>query len=269
MRYFLLFIIVAQFSCQSEKSIHSKIEGDYFIVYPDEDLKNERQRKIYAAIQDSIVTLKGVKLISFMEDGTFIQWDSTMLTGQWAIMDETMVVVNKAGKGFDNFKATIAGIEKDLLKLTEVINADGERIEVTWHLKKISSGKAKDLFKPGKNTWRQVPSREETDDEIKKRLSEMMTYYSGYFSLIAEESSYFMPIRVMLPVKFYQHAIGMKDFEEDHRFVSLFTSVAQAKKAYGFLKEVINGSDYNNLDMGSFSKEYSYMLEKLAVEIVK
>ncbi len=275
MRYLVLFIAVAQLCCSSgtdKNNIHKRLSGDWFIIYPKEMLNNKRQEDVFtAAIQDSLVTLKGVKLITMQENGTFIQWDSTIMKGKWGTVDEKMVVVSGAGTGFENFKAEFSELEDDVPKLTEYLNVEGERIKIVWQLKKITSGKATALFDPKKNQWRNRPAKPESAKEMKQRLADMLGYYAIYFKLISEESTYFMPVRIMLPLKFYQHAIGMKEIDEQHRFNSLFYSAAQAHEAYTLLKETVNSSDYNfpDKDKNSFSLEYSMMLEKLAEEMVK
>ena len=272
MRYLLILVFLSQLGCKSpsdKNALRNEVTGNWFFVYPDEILSTKRQEKVYAAIQDSLVTGKGVKLVSFLENGTFIQWDSTIRKGKWGILEDKQVVVNGAGKGFENFKAVYQGTTDKEMILTEVLNADGEKIKINWHLKKISSGKAAQLFDPENNKWRNTPTANESDEEIKKRLSKMLAYYSVYFKLVSEESSYFMPIRIMLPLRFYQHAIGMNEFDEKHRFVSLFQSSVQAKKAYDILKVLVNNSTYNYSKMDSYSLEYSYMLEKLSEDIVK
>jgi hypothetical protein len=65
--------------------------GNWFVIYPEEKLVNTEQSKIYTKIQDSLVTDKGVKLISCLDNGQFIQWDSTILRGKWGIIDENRV----------------------------------------------------------------------------------------------------------------------------------------------------------------------------------
>lgn len=274
MRYFLLLVVLFQFGCSSSSSdkgdVRKQVTGDWFILYPDEDLKNPAQEKLYARLQDSLVNLKGVKMVSFFENGTFIQWDSTVMKGKWGVAEEE-VVVSKAGTGFQNFKSTYSGYKDGVLKLTEFVNADGETLKLVWHLKKITGSKFAGLFGTENNQWRTAPGRAETDDELKQRLSKMLSYYSLYFKLISEESSYFMPMRIMLPVRFYQHAIGMKDFDEDHRFVSLFSSKEQAKKAFDYLKMTVNGTNFDlpEENKNSYSFEYAQMLEKMAEEVVK
>jgi hypothetical protein len=271
MRWIILFFLVGGWACSSGpgKTVHQQLEGNWFVIYPEEELRNEQQKKIFARIQDSLVTLKGVKPITLQKDGTFIQWDSTGTTGQWGLLDEKMVVVNNGGRGFNDFKALFTSLEKDKLSLTEYIDTEGERIKLVWHLRKISSGEFLELFDPAKNEWRQKPPSAESPQQIKERLSAMLHYYAIYFKLIAEQSSYFMPIRVMLPLKFYQHAIGMKELDIHHRFVSLFYSVDQASMAYDILKQTVNKSDHNfpESDKNSYSLEYAMMLEQLAKEI--
>jgi len=274
MRYFpllFLFLLAACSGGAKKQTVHQQVTGNWFVIYPEEELKSKEQEDLYAKLQDSLINLKGVKLVTFADNGTFIQWDSTILRGKWGTVDETQVVVSKAGKGFENFKATFSGLEEDILKLTEYVNADGEVLKLVWHLKKISTGKTADLFAPEKNFWRTAAATTETEDELKKRLSAMLSYYAIYFKLISDASSYFMPVRVMLPIRFYQHAIGMKDFDETHRFVSLFSSAGQAKKAFDILKATVNETEFDLPDekKNSYSFEYSLMLEKLATEVLK
>lgn len=269
---FLLILFLSGCTDAGNKdSVYDKMTGNWFILYPEENLNNEEQRKIYAAIQDSLVNEKGLKAVTLLENGQFIQWDSTILYGKWGVIDEKQVVISGGGKGFTNFKTSFAAGKKDIALLTEHINTSGERIELVWHLKKITEGKAETLFLPEKNNWRIRPAAAETEAAMKKRLSEMLHYYAVYFKLISEESSYFMPMRVMLPLRFYQHAIGMREFDEHHRFVSMYASVEEAKKAYGILKETVNssGNNYPDTKADSFSLEYSQMLEHLAEEILR
>lgn len=245
--------------------------GNWFVVYPQEKTDNESQDKLYAVTQDSIVDEKGLKLISFMDNGEFIQWDSTILRGRWGIMDESRVVVSGAGKGFQNFKTVYADGENDEALLTKNLNINGERLQLEWHLKKINSGDALKLFGAEANSWRNKPTAPESEEAMKKRLSQMLAYYGIYFKLISEASSYFMPKRVMLPITFYQHAIGIKEFDEEHRFNSLFYQAADTRKGYQLLTAVLNSADfdYPDKDKNSYSLEYSYMLTYLSKEILK
>ncbi|MEQ1676860.1 MAG: hypothetical protein ABL876_09170 [Chitinophagaceae bacterium] len=274
MRYLLIICVLIQCSCSpaaDKDPVHKKVTGNWFVLYPKLESDNQRQEDVYAKLEDSLVTLKGVKLVSFLESGVFIQWDSTILKGKWGTVNENEVVVSRAGKGFENFKAVYSGMEDDVLKLAEYINANGEKLKLVWHLKKITSGKTAGLFDTEKNKWRAVPAKEETEEEMKQRLSQMLSYYSIYFKLISDESSYFMPVRIMLPVKFYQHAIGMKEYDTAHRFTSLFHSAPQAKKGFDLLKKAVNSTRYDLPDdiKNSYSYEYSLMLEKLSEEIKK
>lgn len=276
MRYFILFIFICLAGCspRKKKGIRDEITGNWFIVYPDEKLNRQEERMAYGLAQDSLVNLKGVKLVTFKDNGTFIQWDSTGQSGKWGVSEEDRkVVVKDGGRGFVNFKTTYISKEEGEMILSEKLMLDGEEVLLEWHLKRISGGKFARLFEPDENTWRRPPAGPETEAQMRKRLATMLSYYADYFRLISEESSYFVPSRVMLPVRFYQHAIGMNEFEPTHRFVSMFRSETDAKKAYDLLKDVINSATFDLPDdekaESSFSYEYALMLDILAKDMLK
>lgn len=265
----LLFIIACTSGKKKGKDTRSQVAGNWFVVYPDEKLNSQEERELYARLQDSLVNQRGVKLVTFDENGTFTQWDSTGQQGRWGILEDGRVVVNRAGRGFENFKADFDGISDDEMMLTEYIKSGTERLKLTWHLARINGGTFARLFKPEENTWRKVPAKPETEAEMRTRLAAMLSYYADYFRLISEEASYFVPARVMMPLRFYQHAIGMMEMSETHRFVSLFSSFAEAQKAYDMLKEVVNDADIDlpDDDSNSYSKEYALMLDVLSKDM--
>jgi hypothetical protein len=265
----LLFMLTA---CKNSKKqgTYDIVTGNWFVLYPQSgDDADQKQEDLYNKMQDSIVTLKGLKLITFHGNGDFEQLDSFPLKGRWGTKDKNVVFVNGAGKGFDNFKSTFLRYEDGNMLLSEILNSEGEKIAVTWHLKKIESGRVTELFDKDKNAWRKVPDHDETDMEMRERLSLMLRYYAVYFKLIADESSYFMPSRVMLPFSFYQHAIGMKTFDEKIKFVRLFHSTAQARIAYAMLDGAIERVKFDIPAKESYSEEYSLMLDMLADELKK
>jgi hypothetical protein len=271
MRYFLFFVLFIHFSCASKKeaSLQQTISGNWFILYPKDELTNSKQEKIYAAIQDSLTALKCLKLINFTESGVFNQLDSINIKGRWGTKDEMYIRVTDGGRGFDDFRTIFDGFEGDVLKLTEIVNSGGEKLKFVWHLLKIDKGDATKLFDPEFNKWRIKPTRPESDEELKSRLVQMLNYYSIYFKLIAEKSSYFIPGRVILPFKFYQHGIGMKFFAEGSLFSSLFYSKEQAKKSHLFLDITIGDVKFDTKDLKSYTEEYSIMLKKIGEELMK
>lgn len=272
MRYFILLVIIFQFACGSapkEKSVHSMASGNWFILYPAEELENAKQNKIYAAIQDSLVGLKCLKLITLSETGAFKQLDSINIKGHWGTKENSDVRIIDGGKGFDNFKTTFSGFNNDVMKLTEIVETDGEKLKLVWHLLKINDGDAAKLFDEEQNKWRIKAQVEESDEAIKNRVVQVVDYYSNYFKLISEKSSYFIPLRIILPFNFYQHAIGMKYFGEKSAFSSLFYSAEQAKKAHILLEEKLRDLEFEKTSDNSFTTEYAINLKKLARELEK
>ena len=272
MRNFLFFLLVTLISCSSapkQKDLRSTISGNWFVLYPKDELKNAKQNQIYAEIQDSLTALKCLKLISFLEDGSFNQLDSVKIKGKWGTKDEEYIRVTAGGRGFDDFRTTYEGFDNGVLKLTEFVNSGGEKLKFVWHLMKIEKGDAAKLFEPAYNKWRIKATKTETDAELKSRISQMLNYYSIYFKLISEESSYFIPGRVILPVKFYQHGIGIKFFDEESLFASLFFSKEQAKIAHIMLDAALGNAKFDEKSLDSYTAEYSQMLKIIDKELMK
>lgn len=239
------------------------------MLYLSTDDNTEEQTKLYDKVQDSLVTGKGLKLISFYPDGGFAQLDSLPLTGRWSTKEDNIIYVNDAGKGFDHFKGVFRSFEDGNMELTEMIQDNGVRLELKWHLVRIDDGDATLLFDEKANAWRKIPVREQTDAEIKDRLVAMLKYYGTYFKLLSEKSSYFIPARVMLPFKLYQHAIGIRSYDENSRFSKLFYSPLQSKFAHAMLDGLIERVKFNFPQKDSFTEEYSLMLFQLAEELEK
>lgn len=271
MRYATLFFLTLVFACNQPDNFadaQKAITGNWFVLYPEDVLVNEEQERIYAEIQDSLTGLKCLKLVSFSPNGEFSQLDSIDIKGRWGTKEDENVLVYDGGRGFDNFKSTFTGLKDDVLRLTEIVNSGGEKIKLIWHLKKIEDGYATQLFTPAMNEWRRKPLRPESDAELKRKLVQVLEYYSIYFQLIADESSYFIPGRVILPVNFYQHGIGLKKFDRESKFTSLFYSSEQTEMAYFILKGAFNRAKFDTpKDLKSYSAEYALMLKELAREI--
>lgn len=244
--------------------------GDWLILYPDHKLNNERQRSVYSRIQDSIVGLSGLKLVTFSGDGTFRQSDSLQSAGKWGITADNIVFIENGGKGFENYSAKFTAYENNVLKLTESFRLKGEKITLVWHLKRVGKNTASGLFSKKANIWRVKPLKEESATALKERLSGMLEYYAGYYSLINKESTYFIPSRVLLPFKFYQHAVGLKPFDAETAFAGLFFDTLQAGTAYQYLDKAMDRLRDKFPTAGSnYVEEYAAYMKLMAGEVLK
>lgn len=271
MRQLSLLVLLVVLSCKSPsetEKIHQVVSGKWLILYPDHQLENSRQRTIYGKIQDSIVGLTGLKLVTLSDDGRFSQADSLGVTGRWGVTGDNVVFIENGGKGFDNFSGRFTGYEKNLLRLTEYVNAGGERIKLVWHLKKVS-GKAANLFTASRNQWRKKPAQPESATQIRKRLSEMLRYYSDYYELVTAESSYFIPTRVILPFRFYQHAMGMQPIEVSNAFENLFYDRQQADEAYHILSATMERLEDDFPSRDNYIKEYAAFMKSMSYDLAR
>jgi hypothetical protein len=274
MKYIWLLLVVVLSACkqkkEEEKNLHQTITGNWFVVYPGDELLNSRQKKIYGEIQDSLTDPKCLKLISFTDDGNFFQLDSSEHKGKWGTKDDEYVVINEGGNGFENFRAEFTSYTKkdSTLKITETVKVRGVSLRFVWNLKRMDKKSHAVLFDEKTNNWRKRPAAPETDGQLRERLAAMLEYYAGYFQLISEEASYFMPVRVFLPMKYYQHAIGMKNFDKNSKFVSFFFSEEEAQKAYTILGAALKAADFNEVKGGnSYTREYAQMLRIIALAV--
>ncbi len=274
MRIIFFLLLVSLFSCKqklTDKELRAHdIEGNWLVVYPDHDGNNSHQKKVYGEIQDSVVSLMGLKLVRFDKGGEFRQMDSLEKGGQWKVTDDLLLRVENGGEGYSPFTAEFYQYKNEVMELVETIRYNGESIQLKWKLKKLKGKEASQLFDDKPNAWRKRPATPETDEQLKDRLADMLDYYSRYYFLVDRESSYFIPSRVMLPFKFYQHAIGLRPLTEKSNFMKLFYDSTQAAKAHLSL-DIAMGKLRGRFpsDGESFIHEYASYMKLMAGEIRK
>jgi hypothetical protein len=261
----LLLCIVSCSPASQQDKLKKDLTGDWLVLYADHKLTNDEQRALYGKMQDSIIAMRGLKLVQFFGDGSFLQLDSLGKKGRWTIADNNIYII-EGGKGFNNFKTEFFDYKDDILRTVEYVNKEGNSIKLVWHLKKINGSS---LFKDNKNAWRKKPQEPETDEQIKKRLSDMLGFYADYYRLLSKESSYFIPARVIIPFNFYQHAMGLKEFDGESAFARLFNNQEQAQKAYYYLNVAMTRLTDQYPKGGSFVDEYANYMEMLSNEVLK
>lgn len=251
---------------KEEVNLSEAIKGDWLILYPDHELKTAEQRKIYGEAQDSIVSLFGLKTISFNDKAAFLQTDSIFRpAGKWHLNPENNnLFIRDAGKGLDFFQGNLISIKRDTMQIVENISLGGQVIKLTWFLKRITDKKNSLLFNPGENWWRKKIAGE-TDTQLRKKIKAMLAYYSLYYEMVSKESAYFSQSKVFLPFSYYQHAIGLKPFNEKSNFSQLFYNTQQAAQAYTILSEAMDNIKGEPFPSGeNFVIEYSKYMKQLA-----
>lgn len=269
-KYFF-FIFLLFVSCLNKKNKDfipkEEIKGNWLILYPQHILKTDLQRKIYGRAQDSIVNFMGLKLVSFKNNGEFLQTDSLFsVHGKWTINDTGSLRIISAGKGFENFTGVVTGIKNDTILIEELVSLENEPIKLIWHLKKIEAGdEGAGLFKKEENQWRQRPGKSETGEEIKKRVIAMLQYYSLYYKVVSEESIYFSRSRVSLPFNYYQNGVGLRAFDPKDPFTNCFFDLADARKGYDVIKAGVENTEDDEYPSGkNFVIEYAEYFGRLA-----
>lgn len=259
------FVLLASCTMDDKPITEADITGNWLVVSSDPQYNGDEERDIYLAQKDSIIGPRGLKLISIKAKGIFQQLDSTYNTpGSWLYNNKNQqFFVNNAGPGFRAFSGRVMGCKEDTMSIEEKVSLPGASFPVVWHFKKIvADSPANYLFVPANNQWRIRPTATEDEATLRKKLSVMFHYYSVYFNLVSREANYFSPKRVLLPIKYYQHGVGMRDYEMVDNFKAIFYSEEDARRAYdlvaGTMKLVRRfptGKD--------FVEEYALYFEKL------
>lgn len=248
-----------------EKTVTEKdLVGNWLITDADPQYKTSEERQYYLMAKDSIRALKGLKLVSIKNNAVFQQADSiNAFPGSWLLnIKQQQVFINNGGTGFSNFTGLIR-IDKDSLLLNEKMDLGPVSIGVLWHFIKIpADSPANYLFVPANNIWRSKPSHTEDDDSMRRRLSLMFHYYAVYFTLVSREADYFSPRRVLLPIRYYQHGVGMRDMDATDNFKALFFDEADFKKAYDMVSNAIKSEQHYPRGK-DFTEEYADYFLKL------
>ncbi|MCG2617230.1 hypothetical protein LZZ85_23240 [Terrimonas sp. NA20] len=244
------------------------VSGQWIIIYPKDILVSDDQKVVYAAAQDSIVNLFGLKLISFGDDGRFVQADSSQAQpGTWLQKNNGEILIDHGGLGFDNFRGDLVGVDIKTMKISQDLKIEDQTIPVEWHLKRLNVDQAKALLGAKENWWRKKAPVPESDSAIKVRIRSMLEYYSAYFTLVSEESSYFSMERVMLPFNYYQHAVGLKSYKKTSpAFLNVFYNESDAQRAYKILESgMIKRAKLKDYPSGKdYVIEYAMYMKKLA-----
>ena len=266
LRIIVLFLAVSCTSVSEEEKNKGMLTGNWLVLDADHDADNEEQLELCRRVQDSLETERSLKLLTFSADGSFSQMDDLQVKGKWLISPYKEVLVVDGGKGFNSFKGEQPDFEKGLLKLTEYLLVEDERIKLVWNLKKVEAAA---LFGEENNSWRKKPLQAESEEEMRKRLSLMLDYYSTYFTLVTKETNYFMPARVPLPFKYYQHAMGMKSFSNESSFADFFYDAGQAATAYHLLSATLSSLSNRFTVSDNFIEEYAAFMKLMSAEILR
>lgn len=277
MRLVFCLLLLSVCSCQSpsssrgeENELATLLEGDWLILYPSRTYGERQPREVYSRLYDSLVARTGLRVVRFNKDGTFIQSDSLGARGRWAATPNKKIILENGGKGLNDFKGDFLVYDDSVLKFAEYVQLKGETLQLTWKLKKVEGNDlAASLLKRNNNAWRLKPPQPESEEEIRKRLAAMLQYYSEYCQLLSRESQIFVPARFIVPVDFYQHAMGLKPFDSTKAFAHIFYNVEQAREGHYYLNRAFSRLAGQYPSGGDYIHEYGTFMKMMAAEVNK
>jgi hypothetical protein len=264
MRSLPVIFLLLLFACKSkplspEEKLRNAISGEWLVVYPSRDALSSGGREVYNEIKDSITSLQALRILRFAPDGSFYSSDSIAAKGKWTFFGGNEITVNAGGNGFAHFRADNLTYNEtsEQMEMTERVTHKGNIVKVVWHLKKLTNKDTNAaLFSPVNHRWRIKPTAPEPDDSIRERVAGTLSYYSQYYMTVAQHANYFLKSRIILPLAFYQHALGLKPLKADSEFAALFYDSTQASIGHYFLEQALK----EIADTEAYPRDDSYVI---------
>jgi len=273
----LLFFAGTMISCNAKKQKATSgdktaIPGQWLILYPEHILYTQKAQEAYTrATQDSLTNLFGLKMIGLRDNGEFREGDSILKSpGTWMVKENGAFLIDGGGQGFGKFRGAFDGIRNDTMLIAENMALAGDTVKVIWHLKRLDDKSAGYFFNLPANWWRQRPDSTENEFALAKRVKAMLEYYGLYFSIVSKESSYFLPLRVPLPFKYYQHAMTLRPFTDSLPFNTFFYNNNDARKAHLILGDAMKKLEKHRFPSGKdFVIEYATFIQMIDTAIAR
>lgn len=121
----------------------------------------------------------------------------------------------------------------------------------------------RDLLGLEENKWRLRPKKNESQEEIKKRVLGQLDYMISYFSLIEEKKySSFTIGHLNSPFSFYNNGIGINPYPSD-RYDRVFFDNNDADKAIKMLSAGVRSIKKYPSDPKSFTQGYKNALQEI------
>ncbi|PZR20410.1 MAG: hypothetical protein DI535_29965 [Citrobacter freundii] len=261
-------------SCNSGSNDRSKdpkatITGQWIIIKPEHIIYTKNAYEAYTSLtRDSLLNAFGLKVLEFGSNGEFFEGDSILAPpAKWMVKDNREFLIDGGGEGFRHFRGGFDGIRNDTMLISENLALPGDTVKIIWYLIKLDTT-ATPLFDKAANWWRKKPTASEDDAALSKRVKAMLEYYAVYFGEVSKKASYFSQLRVPLPFRYYQHAVGLKPFKEDLPFNAFFYNNDDAEKAHALLSTAIKKGADNKLKPGKdFVIEYASFFKKFAAAL--
>jgi hypothetical protein len=222
---YLLFLLFAfiEINCLSEKEKLSKL---WFYTYSSGNSKYE----------DTVFT--HTSFINLQADNTYTLDFGSFDYGRWN-SDKGWLSLRSSGGRVSSYR--IAHLQGNELNLTDdkgiVLNFDGRPFKFT--------NSASNPFSIDNNQWRIPAVKKESEQELKKRLSNHCKFYETYFLWALENDLNSVDVRsTPSPIKIYGNGFALKKFDElPMLWRSYFYDAADCQKANDIIKSIFESKD--------------------------
>lgn len=117
---------------------------------------------------------------------------------------------------------------------------NGKRVDLEYRAYRLNLGKDTDRFQSLANTIFTRPTAPQSDEQIRQRVKQTLTFYALFFRAIHDSHIIlFKPGIVNLPIKFYYGAMTLTPFSATDAWTTLYSTPDEARKAYALLEGAI------------------------------
>lgn len=200
---------------------------------------------------------------SFFADGTVVQnpRDNIRL-GNWSIDNSAKKIITISYNDGGKSQYIIEGIgAKELILST---TADKRKIEYKAD-SKVQKKMDDDPFYITNNKWRIKPRKPETDEAIKQRLQDCISFYTKFlYDNIARDAKVVSFVGFPTIFKWYNGGISVVPQNKvEQKWIDCFYNEAQAMKAQAMLEDIITKKYKWNKDETNWVKQDADVLQQI------
>ncbi|MBO0939098.1 hypothetical protein J2I47_21265 [Fibrella sp. HMF5335] len=206
---------------------------------------------------DSVIGAMEFSLFAFSPDGTcdLIQ-RNRLLKSRYSLQEKQLITPRLS---YQNVRQTGTGFT-----MTIPVSVDSGSIGLRCALHKIEFGHDKQRLLALAEAVFSHPSGPETDDQIRVRVKNCLAFYALYFKAIyANQLNRFKPAAVGMPIRFYNGALRLANFEENRPWKGLYANEENAKKAHRCFRKAIKSIRYYP-EKGHLILEYAVIFKQMS-----
>ena len=221
----LIVFVFSQTSCLFQQK-KKRLDGLWFFTHSS------------GADQSENAEITPASFLNLQPDHTYTRDFKKFEYGQWKRKDSVLLLTNER-QITTSFPVRL--VSRNELELT---SSEGDILNFEQQPAKFSST-TDDPFSVDNNQWRIAATKKESEQELKKRLTNHFRFYQTYFKWALDAKLNSIDVRsTPSPIKIYGNGFALKNFDElPASWRSYFYDTDDCQKANDIIKDIFEKSD--------------------------